>query len=293
MCSTGKQEDLTQKVLEFQSTGEGHDKVYEECALAAFVFIRQYRRIDEDMKSEFFLHFHPTLVRTISQFRHTGISYQDYLKYLIRRRLKTFMGIQKRKSFLAGLAMFPGLAEHEQPDSSQTRAKADNLACRILAVNGNGSFRDRAARNRFLCYAFKRAYHHEEEDVGFIARITGTDPAWVREKVLDLKIGLSGQEERLSSLTCRRNRLFVEVRGIEQALTQENDRETRSKLHMRLSRKNRALSNLMTAIAHVQLSPSHLAIGKALGIPKGTVDVMLFRLRKRLALAKVGEKQYA
>jgi len=285
MDSTCNQEKLTRNVLEYQSTGKEYDKVYGECALAVYDIIQKYRRIDEDTKSDFFLHFHPTLVRAISRFRHSGVTFTNYLKYLVRRRLKTFLGIQKRKSFLHELAMSPSLVEDQPHTSFHIASKKNPLANQVLDINETGKIQDRTSRNRFLCYAFKRAYDHGEQDICIISKMAGMDASWIREKLDDLKSGLSGQEERLLRLAGRRNRLFVEVRGIEHALLNEHDRENRSLLYKRLHGKNRTLSNLMTTIAHVQLSPSHLAIGNALGLPKGTVDVMLFRLKQRLAAA--------
>ncbi|MBN1523677.1 MAG: hypothetical protein JW904_04270 [Spirochaetales bacterium] len=276
---------LTERMLMYQATGEKYSELHEQTAVYIYDYLQRLKHVNEDIKSDFFLALYPSFDAMIKNFRYSGIPFEHYVVFIAKKRIKSFIRKAQRNSFLWTMFQTPGF-EILQPQSEPGHSTGDTTDFSdILQINKEGKITDPAAKKRFLCFALKQSRHHTDDEIGLIARITDYPPEWIREKVDVLKDKLSQQEHRHKNLTRRRNRLFISIRCLEYKVNHECDPEKRKELSALLFKKKATLAFVADAIRHIPLAPTHQEIAAVLEIPKGTVDIQMFRLKKRIKTA--------
>jgi hypothetical protein len=280
-----RKKSLTERMLMYQATGAQYSALHEQTAIYIYNYLQRCSLLNEDLKSEFFLSLYPSFEAIIRNFKFIGIPFEQYVVFIAKKRLKSFLKQAQKSSFLWTMFQTPGFEINMKSKDPDEDAASDTDFQRILQINESGKITNPAAKKRFLCFAMKQARNHSENEIQFIAHITDTSPEWIQLKVDEIRSKLVGQENRLKYLTRRRNKLFITIRCIEYKLNRECDRDKRKDLFSRLAKKKATLEFVVDAIRHIPLAPTHQEIGEVLDIPKGTVDIQMYRLKKRITSA--------
>jgi DNA-directed RNA polymerase specialized sigma24 family protein len=280
--------ELTRLALEAREGKTDGNAVLAECLLFVYRKLQCNPFLDEDVRQDFFIAILPYLKKFLERFVFRGIPLERCLTMIVKKRLNSFFRSQRRDRFLWFIsqdASFAPVYAAEDPAPSPLYARLAEL----LGAGPDGRLPTPTARKWFLVWMLKHCRHLSADDLALTARVAGCDEAWLRERAEGLCALRSPQTRRLEKLRQRRNRLFVRARVLELRIIRELDADAKKTLVKELETKRRALRNAVRSISRIAWDPSHLMIAKALGLPKGTVDTIVARIR-RLLEARVEEK---
>ncbi len=121
-------ESLTSKVLLFQRTGQGLQEIVAAVSMRVYQFPRWKLGWDEDACGEFYLFFHPRLLRLVGRFRDQGKPFESYLTSVLAWQLRNFARGRGRaeRSWSVALrlqAEDPDYERSEPPEGSCPRAR--------------------------------------------------------------------------------------------------------------------------------------------------------------------------
>jgi len=270
-------ESLTSRVLEYQRSQAGLKGLVAELAPRVLRFPRRRFGWDEDACSEFYLFFHPRLLRVLDRFRDQGKPFESYLSSVLHWQARSF--VRRRKKDERAWAMGFRLVPAAEPDPQEMTGPAGSPApCRLELPRLGPS-----DRKGLLYLVLKCCRRLDPGGIDAAAAATGLDPRRLSGMVEQLRAGLEPVERRLVVLRERRNRAFSDARLLEAELAGQPDDGTAEALRLRLAAANRRMNTAMVRMARVRRDPTNREVARVLGVPKGTVDSGLFWLKRRLS----------
>jgi len=280
-------QNLTEKVLRYQRTKSGLSEIMAELAQRVYFFPRRKMGWDDDACGEFYLFFHPRLVRLLDRFRDQGKPFESYLCAVLAWQLRNFARERKRgeRSWNVALRIEPREWDVEAREASleetEHRVPAD-----VLSASGSEIarlIRTSSDRRNLLFLILKCSRRLEEGKAASLAELAGVSKQRLAGLMSELSQLREARVERLETFRCRRNGAFSQVRLLETELQGELDERKRQELACRLVKARRRMKSAMARMARVGLAPTNKEISRILGIPKGTVDSGLYWLKKKLA----------
>ena len=275
-------ESLTEKVLRYQRTRAGLAELMTELAQRVYLFPRRQMGWDEDACGEFYLFFHPRLVRLLDRFRDQGKPFESYLCAVLGWQLRNFARERKQgeRSWNVGLRIEPCQTENDEEEAPRGEET-------VLGIDGDVSalIRTPADRRNLLFLILKCSRTVDPEKIAALAGLACVSPERLTSLVTDLAQLRTRREARLETFRLRRNGAFSQVRLLETEIMVETDNDRRAELSRRLQKARRRMRSAMTRMASVGLAPTNKEISAILEVPKGTVDSGLYWLKKKLAQA--------
>jgi hypothetical protein len=274
-------ESLTSRVLEYQRSQQGLEGLVSEIAPRVLHYPKRRFGWDEDACSEFYLFFHPRLLRVLGRFRDQGKPFESYLASVLHWQARSFACRRKKdeRAWAMGFRLVPPAPSEPEELFDPGRPSAWPPAPRCLA-SPRLSTHD---RGRLLYLVLKCCRRLEPEHLAAAAEATGVDSRRLAVMVEELRAGLEPAERRLAALRERRNRAFSEARLLEAELAGRPEGDADAALRLRLAAANRRMNAAMARMARVRRDPTNREVAAVLGVPKGTVDCGLFWLKRRLA----------
>jgi DNA-directed RNA polymerase specialized sigma24 family protein len=275
-------ESLTEKVLQYQRTRAGLAELMNDLAQRVYLFPRRKMGWDEDACGEFYLFFHPRLMRLLDRFRDQGKPFESYLCSVLGWQLRNFARERKHgeRSWNVGLRMEPARVEgaaDEAPESNE------ELAFPAIGSEIASLIETNTDRRNLLFLLLKCSRNLDPEKSAALAGLAGISPQRLAGLMSDLRLNRAPREERLEIFRRRRNGAFSMVRRLETELVLELDEDRRKELLGKLQKARRRMRGAMDRMARVGLAPTNREIAGILGVPKGTVDSGLYWLKKKLA----------
>lgn len=274
-------ENLTQKVLQYQRTGQGLREIVNEIGPRVYQFPRRTMGWDEDACGDFYVFIHPRIIRLLRRFRDQGRPFESYLWAVLNWQLRNFARDRHRdeRRWQVSLRVDPGaLVTGEDPSPGTDDLEALS-ACAALA----GCLRSDADRRNFLFMVLKLSRRLDPDRAPALARLAGISSRFLLAAAAELRELRAGREARQEMFRARRNKCYAAARLLEAELKSETDPRRIAALSERLRRTRRRMAVAMDHLARVAIAPTNLEIGRVLGVPKGTVDSGLFWLKKKLA----------
>ena len=278
--------DLTPLVLDYQSGKIDEETVLNQCSLFVFWKLQKDPRLDEDVRQDFFLAFLRYVKKSLVTFCYQGIPFERYLLAVMKKRIISFHRSCRRERLYWRIASDASFAPAYRAEEAAGWPLLERTAS-LLRIDGADGPAKPLHRKWFLVWMLKHNRFMADDDIRTVARLSGRDERWVADRVACLRAGTAFRERRLAVLRRRRNRLFVTARVLELRVREEPESEARQTWSARLERKRRSLRNVIHIISRVGLYPSHRQIARATGIPKGTVDSIIARLKKMLVAETV------
>ncbi len=195
------------------------------------------------------------------------------------------------------MASYPGL--WPQLQSVELPIRKDSLHKYIkiaesLGLESSGKIRRKADKRRFLILLLKHSKDIDRDEIMLGAALTGTAEYKLRLAVEELNKRIAHKYERLRILRERRNRAFYRARLLEEEMGRVADSGEWLVLHNRLQMLNKSVCAAQDKISRIPLYPSNRDIAEVWGMPKGSVDTLLFTLKAKLMPAgRQKEKEYA
>lgn len=276
-------ESLTEKVLHYQRTRSGLAELMSDLALRVYLFPRRKMGWDEDACGEFYLFFHPRLVRLLDRFRDQGKPFESYLCSVLGWQLRNFARERKQgeRSWNVGLRIEPGREESEADEAPEEKDGRSSLQAGGREIAS--LIRTDTDRRNLLFLVLKCSRNLDPEKSAALAGLAGVTPQRLACLMNELRQSRAPREDRLETFRRRRNGAFSQVRQLETELLTEVDENRRQELQGKLQKARRRMRGAMDRMARVGLAPTNKEIARILGVPKGTVDSGLYWLKKKLA----------
>jgi RNA polymerase sigma factor (sigma-70 family) len=275
-------ENLTQKVLQYQKTGQGLREIVEEIGPRVYQFPRRTMGWDEDACGDFYVFIHPRLIRLLHRFRDQGRPFESYLWAVLNWQLRNFARDRRRdeRRWQVSLRVDPGALVTREDHGAEQTADLDALTASAAFAR---CLRSPADRRNFLFLVLKCSRQLDPERAPSLAQLADV----TAQRLLGLASALrdlrGAREARQEMFRGRRNACYAAIRVLETELASETDPEKLASLRERLRRTRRRMSVAMQHMSRVALAPTNREIGRVLGVPKGTVDSGLFWLKRKLA----------
>ena len=298
----------SERVLTYQSTGEGRRALLDELATYTYRYPRRkLPTLDEDAPGEFYLFCHDKLEQLIVRFRDHGKPFEHYLNSVLSWQLRSFLAkrrdaehawqtalrsrLWEEPEAAAQTAAPPPAAKRRQPRrANNVRPFPDAAAAQPRGggrgrapAQATGAATSQTARRRLLFGVLKTGHRLEEQQVAAAAQALGCDLPRLRFLIEQLRRGRESAHRRLHLLRERRTRAFAQLQLWSAAAHQAVDDARRAHAVRRAARHRRAVETAQSEISRVRVAPSNREIAALLGIPKGTVDTGIYWLRRQSA----------
>jgi len=270
-------ESLTNKVLLFQKTGQGLQEIVAAVSMRVYQFPRWKLGWDEDACGEFYLFFHPRLLRLVGRFRDQGKPFESYLASVLAWQLRNFARGRGRaeRSWSVALRL-----QAEDPDGERSEPPRDPV---LVPAAIRGVIRSDADRRNLVYLVLKCSRTLDEATMSALAELARFDLDRLQCLAEQLRREREPRDRRLETFRLRRNRAFSLARLLETELQGETDPERIAALRCRVSSARRRMEAAMKRMSRVGLAPTNREIARVLGVPKGTVDSGLYWLKRKLS----------
>jgi DNA-directed RNA polymerase specialized sigma24 family protein len=273
-------ENLTSRVLAYQRSRSGLEGLVAEIAPRVLRYPRRRFGWDDDACSEFYLYFHPRLLRLLGRFHDQGKPFETYLSSVLQWQTISFS--RRRRKIEQAWAMGARLAAEAAPDPEEAPEPARFVVPRTPPGWTPSPRHGDSDRRSLLFLVLKCCRRLDPDDLPAAAKATGVAADRLIGLVDQLRAGMEPVEQRLAMLRKRRNRAFSEARLLETELAGGPDPVAAERLRLRLDAANRRMNAAVARMARVRCDPTNREVARVLGVPKGTVDSGLFWLKRRL-----------
>lgn len=292
------EKSLTEKVLYFQKTGKGFHALLDDLCLKIYRYPKVKYGLTDDDCSSFYLFFVPKLKKIVQTYKNTGNTFETYFNSVLFWRLKSYLKKRKIFRYTWKTSTINDLWVPEQKSNSVIEiylhiTENDTLAD-IFMIDETGRIKSKAGKRQFLLFILKKVKDLDLDDISFLSRITGYDIYWLTDIVENLKDSLSRQFIRLARFRARRNRAFWRLNFLEKRIKSEADEWKKDRLKAKIERARETMKTAIDVISRIRLSPTHKKMAALFNVPKGTIDSLFLRLRKKLKrVYQQKEKEYA
>ncbi len=266
---------LTKKVITFQQSGQGEEKLIQEIALYIYSSFPVKTYLSKDQRGDFICSVYNEIGRIMNRFSFKGKPFEAYLNIILKWRIKSYLSRTAMKKDIISItndAHFIYTAQLKSPDEHKQGIEIDDEIASVI--------RNDTDRKRLLFIFMKEYITADPAYLPYVAQLTGYSERWIMDKAEILRHIVYRRIDRYKKLSEKRNKTFFKLYLAEkkqyEAYTEEEKKAYAVEAKMlkeRLHRTNRDLSKF-------PFYPTHREISAVIGIPKGTIDSGLFYLKK-------------
>jgi len=231
--------------------------------------VRRLANWDRADNDEYLSWLYPRISQAIGSYRETGSSFETYIGSMVRMTSKEFRSRKFRtyvSEYAAWTSALPGMYTHEEPPE---------YAC---AEEKNDPIPDKP--RQLLILILKCCCYVSDDFLDRAAPRLGIPTEELNRMVNILKKLREKREQTNVDLQEKANYQFYRCIYYEKRLkTLPENSIIAQRLKVRLERGRERLANLRERLAKRLPDPSNSQIAKLLGISKGTVDSVLYRLK--------------
>ena len=278
-------DDLTRRVVCYQSSGTDQERLFDEITTIAYLFPRRSSRCGEDDCGDFLLFFRSRIGSIVKRFDYRGISFEAYLRANLKWQLRSYLRRRDHSRARLRAALRPLLwadSLEREASSLTVRQAAPAFLPAPPRMSHIRSPRSETERRRLLIIVLKASLYVREAELPLISRALACDTQWLRECWLRLRVRLVCRRSRSEQLVTKRNRLYALLYGVHHQLTECHDEQSRQQLRAELQLLRRRLARVRHQLSRIPHSPTNLEIAEVTGIAKGTVDSTLYYAKRRL-----------
>jgi len=273
---------LTQKVMECQKSGEGFDALCQELAIRAYQYPKRKYNCDTDLCSDFLVFVYPSIGKAVGNYQHKGLTFEHYYHTMLCLQLRSYFRKQKE----ARLKWESGIDENlwDVPEYNVETEPADfhfDLK-KVFKFNAQNLMLREYEKRQLLFYALKKCWSMTEQNIRYLAEVTGYDAQWIGMLVENLKHTLANRERRFRIAQIRKNKAYAQLLLHEKLLRSEYDANKQACIRIKIEKIRLTYNRACKSIATVPLMPTQGAIAVATGFPKGTVDAAIYSFKKKV-----------
>ena len=267
---------LSDRVLQYQKTGEGYPGILKDASLIVYRYPRTKYGWSVDECSQFYLFFFRRLNRMFKRYHDMGKGFESYLCSAIKWQMNNFIrkNLEIRRRWRYGYEKeFWTFEENEALEN-----ESDFM--QFFELDRYGRIKKSIMRRGYLLYVLKNCLYITDKDIETASRLTGLGKKKLEILTERIRNSLQNKLDKLSILRMRRNRAYYRLKFLTEDLRNSRDSFIMQKLKDRVEKAKKTMMNAHIAISRIKLSPSNRELAEILGIPKGTVDTSLGALKK-------------
>jgi RNA polymerase sigma factor (sigma-70 family) len=294
------------------------DKVpaYDEVLHYVYRFPGRQRGFTEEDAAGFLLTFYPRIQKLIRKYRPMGSSFEAYLKSTLRWQLRSYaarkrnskirLSVEASEEVACEIHELPSdfvpanPAFHSRPHVSGSRgvtapdprnrhhpivrnppARTPSVPLSPSLLPSQGGLTPGEAQ-RVLFMALKAADRLNEDECRSLARTLGCDPDWIVHVWLTLRRRCDENLQRRAAARATRDRAWFKIRCLQTRLVETLEPTDRELCEKKLAEWRKRFETARGKVTSIPSTPTHKEIAECLGVPKGTVDSSIFRIRKEL-----------
>lgn len=252
----------------------------------AYADPQRYGFRDQDEVGEGFSQYWERINSLVDRYEERGLTFAAYASVTLRYIARSVRRRRARNYYKERAAVL------DQADGQNAEWVAE-LPFSCLGIDDPPTARARleinpALRERIAYLCIKCAYALEKPTLKAMAsRLDYRQSTFLRARALEAEIGrgrLRLREERRR----RRNEAWVRMGANSLRLAQEYDPDRRAQLQRRIDRDRLAYERAVRALAAERPLATNTLVAGLLGVPKGTIDSGLARLKSGLTRARGG-----
>ena len=279
-------DSLTARILRYQRTGREREQILEELSRKIIAFPRRHHRWDDETCADFLSHMYPRVESMIERFTHHGVPFEGYLSTVLTHQSKSFAERRRRERMRWHLSEDDTMWDSEQTGQSvecPDDPAPDPGALDVFGIGPAGRVTSEGGRRKLLVAALKHYSRLPDGGIRTLARLTGERESRLHGFVAELHEGLESQRRRLSEYRSRRNQAFSRLNLLERQLRDEIDEAVKQRLRDRCEKLRVTMRRNQDILGRIRAVPTNREVARVLGIPKGSVDSILHRLKLRAA----------
>jgi DNA-directed RNA polymerase specialized sigma24 family protein len=217
---------------------------------------------------------YPRISRAIDVYQESGSSFESYIGTLVRLTAKEYRSRQLlgyMEETAAWITQLPEMYAHE----------AEALYNDHMTEETEGPVQLKNPR-QLLILVLKCCNHVSTEFLEKVSPSVGVEPEALGKMITQLKEQREKREAEVMALRERINRHFYQCILFEKRLKVLAEGSIAAqRMKKQLAQKRAKLTNTRKQLAKKRLDPSNYQIAKLLGLSKGTVDTVLYKLKTR------------
>lgn len=272
-------DELTRIVTEYRE-GSDLQPILDSICDIVYHYPRGKAGFSEDDCAGFLLRFYPRIKNLVSRYRPQGKSFHAYLATTLRYQLRSYAKEKGNEKIRLTTQSEHAVAEAIMPfgrtslDSDHAASPAP-VAIRPMKVSPTTC-------RRLLFLTLRASERLTQESCRRIAALTGCDEAWLTDRWQELRALYERRRIRRLDAERIRDRAWFRIRCAETRLRSAVDEDEREACRAECARWQVRLDRARDAIQRIPMGPTHKEIATVLGLPKGTVDSGVYKLRQEL-----------
>lgn len=275
--NSSEKSPLTEKIIQYQKTGKGYKDIVDDIMTYIHDYSLKQKNWDPDMASGFLLYFIPRLEKLITNFSYQHRSFECLLlKSLILQGIT-----YAKKSFQT--ERNNRLMHYHFSQNSVYKEDYDKVLESIVrekkAAYYSGKIKTKADGKRLLILALSNALVFPDHLYKPLSFMLGLPLESLHRMFHQIRVLEFKKLQSIKDLEQRRDVLFAKKMNIEAAIFEQLDPSEYDEQISELRKTNLKLSHVHRELSAYKRSASHKNIAAVLGIPKGSVDSILFYIR--------------
>lgn len=280
---------LTAALLEYRRTGRGRAELIDRVALFIYRYPARRFRKDPEFCSDFLYYFYPRIEKDLDRFLWTGKPYEAYLCKTLRMQMLSYYSVVRKRQqdqyIFSDPLFWPEASSRCTGETLLSYGPGEGKPP-YFRLTEEGTVPPGPWRRRLLILALKSCAALGPDQLDRIAGMLDCNRAWFFDAVEELRQGVAQRERRREALKERRNTLLMRLCRYEKRLKLPLETPERKELERKTAVCQMRLHLIAETLQRIPPAPSNRAVSRVMGIPKGSVDSGLFRVRKIVAARK-------
>ncbi|MCX7788238.1 MAG: hypothetical protein N2442_11140 [Spirochaetes bacterium] len=286
---------------DYVRSGEGYEILVRSISLYVYQFPLKFKYCSEEDCAEFFLSFHTRIPYIIDHYQEQGKGIEAYLRTCLKWHMKTYLKSKLKADRVQQFAfsewklMVPSWVEEETigldicessppfqkvPKGRKPGKESGKRKKAVKTQVGSDPTVTEKQAKKLLLLSLKAAYDLEDRTIETIAQSIGMNQEVLFHLIEVTRTTLLKKEERFRLLQERRSKLYFRICSLQEEMDRCTNGLAKEMIIQRLSRLKYYFEKLQMKLSHHYLCPTHRKVAEILGIPKGSIDSMLYYLKK-------------
>ncbi|MCK5673506.1 MAG: hypothetical protein KAH95_09025 [Spirochaetales bacterium] len=264
------------RVLKHRHSKKGFDELVKIISLHVYSILRNYYKMDDDERSDFFCTFYPKIPGIIKRYKDNGIVFDGYLNKSIIWSIKAYRSAESKQRSLQKASFtepfFLVSPENDFTETIEIPMSISKSARKALRLEEKGEVLSDTIKQRILYIYLIEANYMDERLKDSIIQITGYKRKWLDTCADKLKTKVERRLDRIRNIRNRRNSAFFKFHILQEKISfAENDNE-KNKLKEEISKLRKKIYKMNMIISKAPTRPTHKDIADVLKIPRGSID---------------------
>lgn len=289
---------LNDRYLQYLKGQLSFQSIKEEVILATYQIIKSKLHLKEDDLHELLLSFYPRINDIILKYRKGAKKFYNYLILMLNYHYKDFNKRKLRKSLQYIIDIKTHIDSYEKEMNDETFdqdliqnniktifQKTPGANCKQLEVYDNEQTYTKniktKVKKQMTILLLKQHNRMNASEINQFSELFDLPKIKINHYILLGEIMTYDRKMKYRSVCEIRNNRFNKLQLLRHKLITEESEYRQTELVIKIKTEENQVDSLNARIRKIKLDPSNKEIANILGIPKGTVDSVLYHLGKK------------